>query len=94
MGQVCTHHGLLVRRARDGHAAARVHSLLGDLHVYFPVVFGDEAVVEIIIFDFQENGLSVDIVPASQEVDGLGGDEHAVAVDVLHCDEAAEGEGK
>lgn len=91
---MCTHHGLLVRRARDGHATARVHGLLGDLHIHFPVVFGDEAVVEIVIFDLQENGLSVDIVPASQEVDGFGGDEHAVAVDVLHGDEAAEGEGE
>lgn len=86
---VCTHHGLLLGRAGDGHSAARVHRLLGHLHVHLPVVFGDEAVVEIVVLDFQENGLPVYVVPAFQEVDGLGGDEHAVAVDVLHGDEAA-----
>lgn len=88
-----THHGLLLGRARDGHAAARVHRLPGHLHVHLPVVSGDEAVVEIVVLDFQENGLPVYIVPTLQEVHGLGGDEHTVAVDVLHGDEAAGQEG-
>lgn len=77
-------HRLLVGRAGDGHAAAGVHGLLGHLHVHLPVVFGDEAVVEVVVLDFQEDGLSIHVVPAFQEVHGFGGDEHAVAVDVLH----------
>ena len=50
--------------------------------------------VEVIVLDLEEDGLSVDVVSASQEVDGLGGDEHAVAVHVLHGYEAADGEGR
>lgn len=53
------------------------------------MVFGDKAVVEVIIFDLKENGLSVYVVPTLQEVHSFGGDEHAVAINVLHCYEAA-----
>lgn len=56
------------------------------------MVFGDKAVVEVIIFDLEENGLSVYVVPTLQEVHGFGGDEHTVAIDVLHGYEAARGE--
>lgn len=53
------------------------------------MVFGDKAVIEVIIFDLEENGLSVYVVPTLQEVHSFGGDEHAVAINVLHCYEAA-----
>lgn len=53
------------------------------------MVFGDKAVVEVIIFDLEENGLSVYVVSTLQEVHSFGGDEHAVAINVLHCYEAA-----
>lgn len=36
------------------------------------MVFGDKAVVEVVIFDLEENGLSVYVVPTLQEVHGLG----------------------
>lgn len=91
-GSSCTHHWLLVGWAWDGHSAAGVGSLLGHLHIHLPVVFGDKAVVKVIVLDLEENGLPVDVVPALQEVHGFGGDEHAVAVDVLHGYEAAWGE--
>jgi hypothetical protein len=58
------------------------------------VIFGNEAVVEVIIFDLKENGLSVYIVPTLQEVHSFGGDEHTVALNVLHGYEAAQGERK
>lgn len=53
------------------------------------MVFGDKTVVEIIIFDLEENGLSVYVVPTLQEVHSFRGDEHAVAINVLHRYEAA-----
>lgn len=53
------------------------------------MVFGDKAVVEVIIFDLEENGLSVYVVPILQEVHSFGGDKHAVAINVLHGYEAA-----
>lgn len=78
------HHWLLVRWAWDGYATAGICSFLGHLHIYLPMVFGDKAVVEVIIFDLKENGLSVYVVPTLQEVHSFGGDEHAVAINVLH----------
>ena len=53
------------------------------------MVFGDKTVVEVIIFDLEKNGLSVYVVSTLQEVHSFGGDEHAVAIDVLHGYEAA-----
>lgn len=88
----CTHHWLLVGRAWDGHTTAGVGSFLGHLHIHLPVVFGDKAVVEVIVFDLEENGLSVYVVPTLQEVHGFGGDEDTVAIDILHGYEAAWGE--
>lgn len=87
------HHGPLLGGAGHGHAAAAVHSLLGELDVHVPVVLGHQAVVQVVILDLQEDGIPVHAVPTPQEIHGLGGDEHAVAADVLHGDEAAtEGE--
>lgn len=74
--------------AGDGDAAAGALGLLGELHVDPPVVLGDQAVVEVVVLDLQEDGLAVHVVPRLQEVDHFGGDEHAVAVDGLHGDEA------
>lgn len=83
------HHGPLLGGAWHGHAAAGVHSLLGELDVDIPVVLGHQAVVQVIIPDLQEDGIPVHAVPTPQEIHGLGGDEHAVAVDVLHGNETA-----
>ena len=88
-----THHRLLVGGAGDGHPTARVPCFLGHLHIHLPMVSGDETVVEVVVLDFQENGLPVYIVSTFQEVDSLGGDEHAVAIDVLHGDEAVKQRG-
>lgn len=85
-----SHHGFLVGGARDGHTAAAALRLLGELHVDPPVVLGDQAVVEVIVLDLQEDGVTVHVVPWLQEVDGHRGDEDAVAVDGLHGDEAGE----
>lgn len=78
------HHWLLVGWTWDGHATARICSFLSYLHIHLPMVFGDKTVVEVIIFDLEENGLSVYVVPALQKVHSFRGDEHAVAINVLH----------
>lgn len=74
--------------ARDGHTTAGALSLLGELHINLPMILRDQTVVEVVILDLQEDGLTVHIVPWPQEVDHFGGDEDAVAVDGLHSDEA------
>lgn len=83
-----SYHGFLVGGARNCHAAAGAFSLLGELHIHLPMILRDQTVVKVIIFDLQEDGLPVHVVPRLQEVDHLGGDEDAVAVDGLHGDEA------
>lgn len=88
-GVPAPHHGPLLGGAWHGHTAARVHSLLGELDIHVPVVLGHQAVVQVVIPDLQEYGIPVRAVPALQEIHGLGGDEHTVAVDVLHGDETA-----
>lgn len=55
------------------------------------MILGDQAVVEVVVLDLQEDGLAVHIVPWLQEVDCFGGDEDAVAVNGLHGDEAGKG---
>lgn len=65
-----SHHGFLVGGARDGHAAAAALRLLGELHVDPPVVLGDQAVVEVVVLDLQEDGVTVHVVPWLQKVDG------------------------
>lgn len=81
------HHGLLVRGSGDGHAAAAALGLLGELQVDLAVVPGDQAVVEVVVLDLQEDGVAVQVGAVLEEVDALGGDEDAVAVDQLHRDE-------
>ena len=83
-----SHHGFLVGGAGHGHTTTGAFSLLGELHIHLPMILRDQAVVEVIILDLQEDGLPVDEVPGLQEVNHFGGDEHAVAVDWLHCNEA------
>lgn len=84
-----SHHGFLVGGAGYGHTTTGAFSLLGELHIHLPMILRDQAVVEVVILDLQEDGLAVNVVPRLQEVDHFGGDEHAVAIDGLHCDEAA-----
>lgn len=86
-----SHHGFLVGGARNGHTTAGALSLFGELHIHLPMIFRDKTVVEVIIFDLQEDGLTIHIVPRLQEVDHFGGDEDAVAVDRLHSYEAGVG---
>lgn len=88
-GEAAPHHGPLLGGARHGHAAAGVHSLLGELDVHVSVVLGHQAVVQVIIPDLQEDGIPVHAVPTLEEIHSLGGDEHTVAVDVLHSNETA-----
>lgn len=83
------HHGPLLGGAGHGQATAGAHSLLGELDVHVPVVLGHQAVVQVVIPDLQEDGIPVHAIPTLQEIHGLGGDEHTVAVDVLHSDETA-----
>lgn len=71
-----------------GHSTAGALCLLGELHVNLSVILGDQAVVEVVVFDLQEDGLPVHIIPRLQEVDNLRGDEDAVAVYGLDSDEA------
>lgn len=47
--------------------------------------------VEVIIFDLQEDGLAVHIVPWFQKVNHFGGDKDTVAVGGLHGNKAVMG---
>lgn len=86
-----SHHGFLVGGSRNGHTTAGALSLLSELHIHPPMILGDQAVVEVVVLDLQEDGLTVHVVPRLQEVDYFGGDEDAVAVNGLHSDEAGGG---
>ena len=86
-----SHHGFLVRGARNGHTTAGALSLLGELYIHLPMILRDQTVIEVIIFDLKEDGLAIHIVPWLQEVDNFGGDEDAVAVNGLHSYEASVG---
>lgn len=55
------------------------------------MILRDQAVVEVVVLDLQEDGLTIYVVAGLQEVDHFGGDEDAVAVDGLHGNEAGEG---
>lgn len=87
-----TYHGFLVRGTRNCHSTAGALSLLRKLHIHFPMILRDQTVVQVIVFDLQENGISIHIVAWFQEVDHFGGDEDTVGVDGLHSDEAGVGE--
>lgn len=52
------------------------------------MILGDQAVVEIIIFDLQKNGFPIHIFPKLEEVHDFRGDEHTVGVYRLHGNEA------
>lgn len=86
-----SHHGFLVGGARNGHATAGALSLLGELDIHLPMILRDQTVVEVVIFDLQEDGLTIHVVPWLQEIDHFGGDEDTVGVDGLHSNEAGEG---
>ena len=77
--------------AWHGHTTTGALCLLGELHIHLSMVLGDQAVVEVIVLDLQEDGFTVYKLPRFQEVHHLGGDEHTVGVYGLHCDEAEEG---
>lgn len=82
-----SHHGLLVRGARNSNATGGTLSFLGKLHIHISMILRDQTVVEVIIFDLQEDCLSVHILSRFQEVYHFGGDEHAIGVNKLHCNE-------
>ncbi|KAG7226980.1 hypothetical protein INR49_022326 [Caranx melampygus] len=54
-----SHHWFLVGGARNGHTTAGALCFLGELHVNLPMILGDQAVVEVVVFDLQEDGLPV-----------------------------------
>lgn len=74
--------------ARNGYPATSAFSFLGELNIHFSVIFGDQAVVKIIIFYLQENGFPIHIFPRLNEVYDFRGDEHTVGVYGLHSNEA------
>lgn len=76
--------------SRNGHTTAGALSLLSELHIHPPMIFGDQTVVEVVILDLKEDGLAVNTLPWLQEVDYFGGDKDAVAINGLHSDEAGE----
>lgn len=79
-----------MRGTRNGHAAAAALSLFGKLQVDLAVVSGDQAVVEVVVLDLQEDGVAVQVRAVLEEVHTFRGDEDAVAVDQLHRDETGE----
>lgn len=79
-----------MRGTRNGHAAAAALSLFGELQVDLAVVSGDQAVVEVVVLDLQEDGVAVQVRAVLEEVHTFRGDEDAVAVDQLHRDETGE----
>lgn len=83
-----THHGLLVGRTGNCHTTASILSLLGELHIYLPMILRYQTVVEVIVFDLQKDGLTIHEVTWLQEVDNFRGDEYAVRVDGLNSNEA------
>ena len=83
------HHGFLVGGARNSHPTAGALRLFGQLDIHLPMILRHQTVVQIIVLNLQEDALTVHVVPRLQEVDHLGGDEDAVAVDRLHSYEAA-----
>lgn len=82
------YHGSLVGGAGNSHTTAGALRLLGELHVHLAVILRHQAVVEVVVLDFEEDGFTIHVVARLQEVHNFGGDEDAVAVDGLHSDEA------
>lgn len=54
------------------------------------MILGDQAVVKIIIFYLQKNGLPIHVFTRFKEVHSFRGDEHTVGVYGLHGNEAKE----